>query len=135
MDGAWYWRFIRSQRMAGIRGMPDDYQRWVDEFGCDGWGWPEMLAAFRSIEDDVDYGGDELHGKGGPIPLARLPFEELAPMDIAVRAALDELGYPECDDYHAADATGISRWAFTWRDGSRVSTNDAYLEPARQRYR
>jgi choline dehydrogenase-like flavoprotein len=119
--------------MGGIRGTPDDYDRWVDEFGCDGWGWPEMLATFRSIEDDVDYGGDELHGRGGPIPLARLPFEELAPMDLAVRKALGELGYPECDDYHAADATGISRWAFTWRDGCRVSTNDAYLEPARHR--
>jgi choline dehydrogenase-like flavoprotein len=119
--------------MMAIRGTPDDYQRWVDEFGCDGWGWPEMLAAFLSLEDDVDYGGDELHGKGGPIPLVRLPFEELAPMDRAVRAALGELGYPECDDYHAAEATGISRWASTWRNGCRVSTNDAYLDPARSR--
>jgi choline dehydrogenase-like flavoprotein len=119
--------------MMGIRGMPDDYQRWVDEFGCDGWGWPEMLAAFRAIEDDVDYGGDELHGKGGPIPLVRLSFEELAPMDRAVRAALGELAYPESDDYHAAEATGISRWAYTWHNGYRVSTNDAYLEPARAR--
>jgi 5-(hydroxymethyl)furfural/furfural oxidase len=49
------------------------------------------------------------------------------------RAALEELGYSECDDYHAADATGISRLAYTWRDGCRVSTNDAYLEPARGR--
>ena len=119
--------------MGALRGTPDDYQRWVDEFGCDGWGWPEMLATFLYIEDDVDYGGDDLHGKGGPIPLARLPFAELAPVDMAVRAALEELGYPECDDYHAAGATGISRWAFTWRDGCRVSTNDAYLEPARGR--
>ncbi len=119
--------------MCGIRGTPDDYQRWVDELGCDGWGWAEMLATFRSIEDDVDYGGDERHGNGGPIPLARLPFEELAPTDMAMRAALSELGYPECDDYHVADATGVSRWAFTWRDRCRVSTNDAYLEPARQR--
>jgi choline dehydrogenase-like flavoprotein len=116
-----------------IRGIPEDYQRWADQLGCDGWGWSEMLAAFRSIEDDVDYGGDDRHGKGGPIPLARLPYHELAPMDRAVRAALRELGYPESDDYHAADATGLSRWAFTWRDGHRVSTNDGYLEPARSR--
>ena len=37
-----------------------------------GWGWPEMLDAFLRVEDDVDYGGDGLHGKGGPIPLSRL---------------------------------------------------------------
>ena len=43
-----------------------------------------------------------------------------------------ELGYPVCDDYHALDATGVSRVALTLRDGRRVSTNDAYLEPARE---
>jgi choline dehydrogenase-like flavoprotein len=43
------------------------------------------------------------------------------------------LGYPISDDYHALDATGVSRGALTLRDGRRVSTNDAYLEPARGR--
>jgi 5-(hydroxymethyl)furfural/furfural oxidase len=43
------------------------------------------------------------------------------------------LGYPVCDDAHALDATGVSRAALTLRDGRRVSTNDAYLEPARGR--
>jgi 5-(hydroxymethyl)furfural/furfural oxidase len=38
-----------------------------------------------------------------------------------------------CDDYHAPAATGVSRIALTIRDGRRVSTNDAYLEPARPR--
>ena len=46
---------------------------------------------------------------------------------------MTELGYPTCDDYHAPGATGVSRWALTLRDGRRVSTNDAYLEPARSR--
>src|SRR5690348_14256167 len=54
--------------MGAIRGTVDDYERWEREFGCEGWGWPEMLEAFLRVEDDADYGGDELHGKGGPIP-------------------------------------------------------------------
>jgi choline dehydrogenase-like flavoprotein len=119
--------------MACIRGTVDDYERWVSEFGCAGWGWAEMLETFLLIEDDVDYGGDELHGKGGPVPLRRLPFDDLAPVDRAMRAVLADLGYPSCDDYHASGATGVSRWAFMWRDGRRVSANDAYLEPARSR--
>ena len=119
--------------MAAIRGTPDDYERWANELGCDGWGWAEMLATFLAVEDDVDYGGDSLHGRGGPIPVSRLPLDQLAPVDRAVRAALSDLGYPSWDDYHAPDATGVSRWAFTWRDRCRVSTNDAYLEPARAR--
>ncbi|HEY5424035.1 MAG TPA: GMC family oxidoreductase [Ilumatobacteraceae bacterium] len=118
--------------MGAIRGTPDDYDRWVDEFGCVGWGWPEMLEAFLAIEDDVDHGGDGLHGRGGPIPLCRGGFER-APFDLAMTAALTERGLAACDDYHLPDATGVSRWALTQRDGLRVSTNDAYVEPARDR--
>jgi choline dehydrogenase-like flavoprotein len=92
-----------------------------------------MLAGFLAAEDDLDHGGDGLHGRGGPIPLNRHARLEDAPFDRAVRTAMVELGYPVCDDYHAPGATGVSRWALTIRDGRRVSTNDAYLEPARDR--
>jgi choline dehydrogenase-like flavoprotein len=119
--------------MGAIRGTVDDYQRWAGELGCRGWGWPEMLDAFLFVEDDLDYGGDGLHGKGGPIPLSRVPVGELSPLDGAMSAAMRALGYPACDDYHALDATGVSRIALTLRDGRRVSTNDAYVEPARGR--
>lgn len=119
--------------LGAIRGTVDDYERWAGELGCPGWGWPEMLAAFLRVEDDVDYGGDGLHGQGGPIPLWRVPFDEAPPLDRALTTAFGELGYPRCDDYHAPGATGLSRLALTLRDGRRVSTNDAYLEPARGR--
>ena len=119
--------------MVAIRGTADDYDRWSSELGCPGWGWSEMLAAFLRVEDDADFGGDGLHGIGGPIPLRRLPLGEMPPLDAALRSAMVSLGYPVCDDYHAIDATGISRAALTVRDGRRVSTNDAYLEPARDR--
>jgi choline dehydrogenase-like flavoprotein len=119
--------------MCGIRGTVDDYERWAGELGCAGWGWPEMLAAFLAVEDDADYGGDGLHGRGGPLPLERIPHERLPRLTLALRAAMTDLGYPSSDDYHARDATGVSRAALTIRDGHRVSTNDAYLERARAR--
>jgi choline dehydrogenase-like flavoprotein len=134
--------YVRGRGMGGsssinatlaIRGTIDDYERWRDEFGCAGWGWPQMLEALRQLEDDVDYGGDALHGKGGPIPVARVPLAQLAPLSRALRSAFAELGYPTSDDYHAIDATGISRAAVTLRDGRRVSTNDGYLDNARDR--
>jgi choline dehydrogenase-like flavoprotein len=119
--------------LGAIRGTVDDYERWVTELGCAGWGWPEMLEAFLRVEDDADYGGDEMHGRGGPIPLWRSPVDRLSPFDRALSTALGELGYPLCDDYHAPGATGVSRAALTLRDGRRVSGNDAYLEDARER--
>jgi 5-(hydroxymethyl)furfural/furfural oxidase len=118
--------------MGAIRGSAEDYERWAGELGCTGWGWSEMLQAFLAVEDDADYGGDGAHGRGGPIPLCRQDLTA-HPFDAAMREAMTSLGYPVCDDYHAPAATGISRWALTLRDGRRVSTNDAYLEPARPR--
>ena len=73
--------------MGAIRGLPDDYDRWVDEFGCAGWGWAEMLETFLAVEDDLDYGGDGWHGRGGPLPLCRTPFKGRAPFDRSMIAA------------------------------------------------
>jgi 5-(hydroxymethyl)furfural/furfural oxidase len=92
-----------------------------------------MLALFLAVEDDADYGGDGLHGRGGPVPLVRVPESDRGPFDGALRKAASTLGYPFVDDYHALGATGLSTAAVTLRDGRRVSTNDAYIEPARGR--
>ena len=43
------------------------------------------------------------------------------------------LGHPWCEDLNAPDAEGVCTYAINSRDGRRVSTNDAYLEPARGR--
>ncbi|HMK11416.1 MAG TPA: FAD-dependent oxidoreductase [Acidimicrobiales bacterium] len=119
--------------LVGLRGMPDDYDRWASELGCAGWDWQAMLAAFLLIEDDLDYGGDGLHGKGGPIPLSRVALADLPPLDRAIRTAAETLAYPVKDDCHALGSTGVSRLAHNTRDGRRVSVNDAYLEAARAR--
>jgi 5-(hydroxymethyl)furfural/furfural oxidase len=119
--------------LMAIRGVPDDYDRWAHELGCPGWSWAELLALFLAVEDDVDFGGDGQHGRGGPIPLERLPRDRRSPLDRAVERAAADLGYPVGDDYHAPGATGFAPVALTMRGGRRVSTNDAYLEPARSR--
>ena len=72
--------------MGAIRGTVDDYERWADELGCAGWGWPEMLDAFLRVEDDVDYGGDGLHGGAARSRLPRCLSTRSAPLDRAVRA-------------------------------------------------
>lgn len=119
--------------MLTIRGIPEDYDRWAQALGCPDWGWSEMLPAFLAVEDDVDYGGDGYHGRGGTIPLRRNDLSASPPIDTALRQALGDLGHSFCDDYHAPGATGLSRGAFANRGGRRVSTNDAYLEGARGR--
>ena len=111
---------------------PDDYDRWEGELGCAGWGWDAMRAAFLQVEDDADF-TDAIHGTGGPIPLTRIPPGLQGALGDAFKEAAVALGYPVGDDYHAPGATGWAPPALTARPWRRVSTNDAYLEQARDR--
>jgi choline dehydrogenase len=115
-----------------IRGLPEDFDRWA-ELGCTGWSSVEVLPAFIRLEDDVNYGDASYHGRGGPIPIYRAPVEQWGIVDQAFRTAALELGYDWSDDHNAPQSTGVSPWAMNRRADARVSTNDAYLEPARHR--
>jgi choline dehydrogenase len=118
--------------MAAIRGLPEDYDGWAAD-GCRGWAWEDVLPAFIRLEDDHDFGDAPYHGRAGPIPIARTPRAAWGPLSEAVGAAALALGYGWADDHNRPDATGVSPFALNGRDGVRVSTSDAYLEPARQR--
>ncbi|SEE67604.1 choline dehydrogenase [Rhizobiales bacterium GAS191] len=115
-----------------IRGVPDDFARWVD-LGCAGWSWADVLPYFCKLEDDVNFGDAPYHGKGGPIPVYRAAIEDWGYVDRALKTAAEGLGYGWCEDHNAPEGTGASPYAINSRAGRRVSTNDGYLEPARQR--
>jgi 5-(hydroxymethyl)furfural/furfural oxidase len=118
--------------MIAIRAMADDYDRWATG-GCSGWSYDEMLPYLRRMEDDADFGELPYHGQGGPIPVVRLPRDEWGPVDHALAERALGLGYPWCDDHNAPRGTGVSPYALNARSGSRVTANDGYLEPARER--
>ena len=137
-DPRLYWR---GRGMGGsssingqiaIRGVPEDYDNWV-EAGCDGWGWSDVLPYFNRLEDDMKYANESYHGHGGPIPIYRAPLEDWGAVDKALREAALDFGYGWADDHNAPHTTGVSTYAINSRDYKRVSTNDAYLEPARDR--
>ena len=118
--------------MVAIRGIPEDFDGWT-ELGCTGWSSKEVLSSFIRLEDDLDYGDEPYHGRGGPIPISRTPLEEWCPLDLALREAALDLGYGWADDYNAPGSMGVSPVAMNIRDGVRASTNDTYLESARAR--
>ena len=118
--------------LIGLRGEADDFDRWAAQ-GCAGWSSEEVLSSFMRLEDDFNFGDAPYHGRGGPIPLCRVPVEEWGAVDLALRDAGVGLGYGWAEDYHAPGSTGVSPVALTMRDDRRVSTNGAYLEPARGR--
>ncbi|MEZ5667359.1 MAG: GMC family oxidoreductase [Alphaproteobacteria bacterium] len=119
--------------LFAIRGTPEAFDEW-HEMGCAGWSWADVAPWFRAIEDDPLADTDpHHHGRGGPIPITRAPETRWGAVDFAMRAAARDLGYPFRDDHNAPDADGISTYCSNSRDLARVTTNDAYLEPARAR--
>lgn len=118
--------------MIAIRALPDDYDRWAS-YGCPGWSYEEMLPYLRRMESDADFGDRPHHGADGPIPVQRLRREAWGPADHALAEAALHLGHPWCDDHNGPTGTGVSPYGINSRDGARVTANDGYLEPARQR--
>ncbi len=111
------------------RGLPADYERWVDA-GNPGWGWEDMLPWFRKMEHWTG-APHKLRGSGGPLSVRR--FEQT---DASCRAAMEALiaaGVPYVDDYGTGIDEGVSLTQATQKNGWRHSTAVAYLGPARQR--
>jgi 5-(hydroxymethyl)furfural/furfural oxidase len=114
------------------RGMLEDYDLWAEQ-GCTGWSGEELLPAMNKLENDLDYGDAFYHGRGGPITISRPPISRWGKVDLALLQAGLDLGYPWHSDLNAPDSTGISAAPVNRTAENRVSTNDAYLEPARER--
>ena len=115
-----------------IRGMPDDFNRW-EQLGCVGWGWEQVLPYFCKLENDIRFGNTPYHGNSGPIPIFRAEPQDWGSVDLALMKAGLDLDYGWCEDHNAPWGTGVSPYAINSQSGNRVSTNDGYLEPARNR--
>ncbi len=118
--------------MIAIRGVMQAFDHWAS-LGCTGWASADVLPYFRKQENDEHFSGAPYHGDSGPLPVWRAPRSEWGPVDRIVAAAALDLGYPWNGDLNAPGSTGVAHYPITCRDGRRVSTNDAYLEPARGR--
>jgi hypothetical protein len=115
-----------------IWGVAEAFDAWA-ESGCEGWSREEVLPLFAKLEDDPVMAGVAHHGQGGPIPVYRAPLETWGPVDKALREAALACGYPWNPDLNDPDKEGVSNYPINSRNFERVTTNDGYLEPARNR--
>ena len=115
-----------------IRGVPAAFDAWA-EAGCEGWSAAEVMPLFDRIEDDAEHGIAPGLRRGGPLPVYRAPIAEWGFVDLALREAALAAGHPWKPDLNAPDGEGVSCNPINSRGGQRVTTNDAYLEPARGR--
>lgn len=119
-----------SNSMLYIRGNKADYDQW-EKNGAKGWSYEDVLPYFKKAESyngfDVDL---EYHGTDGPLQVSKHTY--VTPLARALIDASKELGY-DTIDYNGKSQLGFSLTQNTIERGSRSSTANAYLHPARKR--
>ena len=115
--------------MFYIRGQARDYDDW-SRTGVRSWGWENMSACFRQMEDH-QLGQDDLRGAGGPLHVS-IPYDE-NPIDEAIIQAGVQMGLPRKTDLNRLDQLGVGYYPITTWRGRRWSAANAFLHPARER--
>lgn len=114
--------------MIYIRGQQQDYDDWVSEWNCPGWGYRDVLPYFKKAEANESLGG-EFHGQDGPLPVSENRYRH--PMTMAFVRAGQELGLPYVNDFNGASQEGVGFYQTTTRNGARASTARTYLKSIR----
>nr|WP_271168520.1 GMC family oxidoreductase N-terminal domain-containing protein [Hansschlegelia plantiphila] len=115
--------------MISMRGQAADYDHWR-QLGLTGWGWTDVAAAFRRLEDHF-LGESEHHGVGGGwrIEAPRLSWDVLD----AVAEAASEMGIVKIPDFNTGDNEGSSYFHVNQKRGRRWSSARGFLKPALSR--
>jgi choline dehydrogenase-like flavoprotein len=115
--------------MISMRGQAADYDHWR-QLGLAGWGWDDVLPAFRKLEDHF-LGESEHHGTGGGwrIEAPRLSW----PVLDAVAAAAEQMGIPRTNDFNTGDNEGIGYFHVNQKRGRRWSSARGFLKPVLHR--
>ncbi|MFD0490216.1 GMC family oxidoreductase N-terminal domain-containing protein [Saccharopolyspora spinosporotrichia] len=135
-EAALYWRGRGTGGSSSINGQiairppMEDFEDWVRR-GCAGWSPEDVLPYFCRAEDDEEFGDASYHGRGGPTPIHRMPWEDWGSVDTALCTAALSAGHAWAEDVNAPGARGVSPYPINSRGGRRVTVNDGYLEPER----
>lgn len=112
------------------RGNAKDYDAWVEEGGCEGWSYREVLPYFKRGEGN-DRFHDDYHGIEGPLGVSA-PKGALPVCDALIRAA-QEYGIPYNPDFNGKQQAGIGYYQLTQKDVRRSSAAVAFLKPVESR--
>ena len=147
--GSWGWHTVPQKHMGGrvlrftqakvigggssinaqlyTRGNPLDYESWVRDSNCGGWGYRDVLPYFKRSEDNQRL-VNAYHSYGGPLGVSA-PVNPPPICDAYIRAA-QEAGVPYNGDFNGAVQAGAGFYQLTTRHARRSSTASAFLKPA-----
>ena len=117
--------------MIYIRGSRHDYDSWRDDYGCEGWGYTDLLPYFLRAESN-SRGASAYHGASGPLSVQDLQVPQQPDRRLRGRGA-QACGQPANDDFNGPEQDGVGYYQVTQKGGRRWSAADAYLHPAADR--
>ena len=110
---------------VAMRARPADFARWAGR-GIEGWAWPEVLAAYRALEN-TPTGDDAWHGRNGPFPVRQRTAAENTVSMRAFVAGAESVGLPHVDDFNGSRQHGVGPYPLNVINGVRINTGMAYL--------
>ncbi len=116
--------------MVWIRGHRDDYESWKAA-GNSGWGWDDVLPAFKAIEDN-QAGANIYRGTGGPLHICETRHQ-VHPLTQTYIEACGATGLAYNPDFNGETQEGAGTYQLTTKNGLRMSAAKAFLRPAMKR--
>lgn len=116
--------------MVWIRGAREDFDAWR-EAGNPGWGFDDLLPAFKAIEDN-QAGASRLRGVGGPVHVTDCSGA-VHPLTRRYLKAAEQAGLPFNPDFNGETQEGVGIYQISTRNGRRMSAARAFLRPAMKR--
>lgn len=107
--------------MLFVRGHRANYDGWA----CPGWGYEDVLPAFKRLED-WEGGTDSFRGVGGPTAVSTQ--KQLTGASRAlIEGIANSFGVPVLTDYNGRSQEGVGIAQMSARDGVRYSASEAYV--------
>ena len=113
--------------MVYMRGHPNDYDAWAENYDLDNWRFADCLPYFKQCESS-DRGASDWRGDSGPLGVTLGKLQN--PLFDAFWQAGEESGQGQSDDLNGYKPEGIARLDSTTRHGRRCSAAVAHLKPA-----
>ncbi|CAH2087869.1 unnamed protein product [Euphydryas editha] len=120
------------------RGVPDDYNKWNEI--APGWDWNTVLHYFKKLERMTDPSvftnpyNAELHSTSGPVAISRPDTNNyFTKVNNIVLNSYAEIGIKTVLENNGPEILGASLPHFTFANGRRSSTAEAYLRPTKDR--
>ncbi|NND52183.1 MAG: choline dehydrogenase [Flavobacteriaceae bacterium] len=122
-----------TNAMAYVRGNHEDYNDWSRK-GCQGWSANDVLPYFIKSEKNLNTQvlDKNYHGTNGELSVAYATYYETPVAQAFIDSGI-KIGLPDNVDYNGEQQNATARFQFTIKDGKRLSSAAAFLNPIKKR--